>query len=79
MNGVLLICYVTYRNLGRLWSLLAATTNMIMLQVESNGQKHQDWCATDRHSHRKAERSKGPRLQEREDQALAHHWDLQPD
>lgn len=40
MNGVLLLGYITYRNLSRLWNLLTASVDMIMLQVEPNGQKH---------------------------------------
>lgn len=53
MNGVLLLGYITYRNLSRLWNLLTASIDMIMLQVESNGQKHPGWCSTDCHSSRK--------------------------
>lgn len=48
MNGILLILYITYRNLSRLWNLPTASINMIMPQVESNGQKHpENWCSTD--------------------------------
>ena len=65
MNGILLIWYITYKYLSRLWNLPTACINMIMLQVESNVQKHQNWCSTDWHFHRKLGRSKGPRLQER--------------
>ena len=48
MNGILLILYITYINLSRLWNLPTASINMIMPQVESNGQKHpENWCSTD--------------------------------
>ena len=53
------------QKLSRLWNLPRAGINMIKLQVESNGQKHQNWCSTDWHFHRKLGRSEGPRLQER--------------
>lgn len=73
MNGILLLGYITYRNLSRLWNLPTASIDMILLQVESNGQKHPGWCSTDCHSSRKPE---GPRPRcERKDQLQTiHHW-----
>lgn len=60
MNGILLIGYITYRNLSRLWNLPTAHIDMIMLQVDSDGQKHQGWCSTDCHSSRKLEGQRLP-------------------
>lgn len=65
MNCVLLIWYITHKNLSRLWNLPRVDINMIKLQVDPNDQKQQNWCSTDWHFHRKLGRSKGPRLQER--------------
>lgn len=48
MNGILLILYITYASLSRFWNLPTSSLNMIMLQVESKVQKHQEnWCSTD--------------------------------
>lgn len=69
MNGILLIWYITYRNWSRLWNLPTASISMIMLQLESNSQKHlENWCSPDWHCDRKPERSKvqGPEAAERE-------------
>lgn len=50
MNGILLILYITYASLSRFWNLPTSSLNMIMLQVESKVQKHQEnWCSTDWH------------------------------
>lgn len=73
MNGILLLGYITYRNLSRLWNLLTASIVMIMLQVGSNGQKHPGWCSTACHSSRKP---KGPRPPLREEGPAPDHPSL---